>query len=258
MKAAQNPDLPLPWVSGLRPPTPGKDWREATAAWILGDIGKLPSGKRTSQAETGLGIEPSHYWYVLRAERQFGYTVFLSRASIDGWLKESGGMTPFDSGGLWHGFIPANPASIDSETKKSLFNRYNRSLIGWPDAFCDYIAANYDDFKGYIQGLPPRTGSPPIMTSPPSSAQAWTWEARVTRKTFRPEQVQPLKIYWHLAESDHFLNWVETASRYDDPVQEQLTAWVLDSQEICPTSESPAIRAGLDLVKNLQDLGIHR
>ena len=165
-------------------------------------------------------------------------------------------MTPFDSGGLWSGHIHTNPASTESAAKKVLFKQYNRSLIRWHDELCDYIAVNYDNFRDYVQGLPPRTGSPPIVPLPPNSTQAWTWETRVARRFFRPEQVQPFKIYWHLAESDHFLNWVETESRYDDPVQEQITSWVLDHQEICPASESPAVRAGRDLIERAKQIEI--
>ena len=250
--ARQQQVIAPPWVSGLRPKVKGRDWREAVASIILNEMERLPVGEKTAEAEAGLGLKSSLYWYILRAEELFGYAVFLWRANVSDWLPDQGGMSPFDSGGLWHDYIQTTSPLVDDEAKRVLFAQNSRGLRGWNDVFRSYLSDNYDNPQDYILGLPPRFGVPQILKQSPNSAQAWTWEARVAREAFNAGLVALQTLYWRQNQEDSFLLWIEGASRYDDLIQERLTLWVQAHGVICPVSESPTQQAVRDLMRFLR------
>lgn len=177
----------------------------------------------------------------------YGYVVFSWRAKIDEWRPPEGGLCPFDSGGLWHGHLRTHPTLVDEVAKREFFGRHDQSLCEWSKVFGEYLLTNYSHVSDYINGVRPHVGIPEILNAP-NSAQAWTWEARVCRDSFRAGRVELQSLYWHRAQWDHFLNWVEIESKYDDSTQERIVEWVQAHAILCSPAESPAKRAAADLL----------
>ena len=80
-----------------------EDWRELMTDAIRGAWPAPRASDQTLRAERGLGIGGRpYYFYVLRAEEDFGLVVFVLNESEDAnWPSNAKGATPFDSGGLW-------------------------------------------------------------------------------------------------------------------------------------------------------------
>jgi len=247
------PSKPVPlWLTGLRPHVGGKDWRAAVASIIFLEVGDLEPSESTKAAERGLGLQRSHYWYILRAEAMFGYAVFSARATIADWQPHDGGACPFDSGGFWHGYIATDPPLLTGGAKKSFFERHNQPLAVWRQGFDAYLSSNYDRARDYIRGRAPRHGLPEIMKVSTNTTQAWTWEARTRPDAPLRERIELIGLYWSAQDQDQFEYWVESESSYDDSKQEKLVAWTQSHSRRCAPSESPAARATLDLE---QDFG---
>ena len=79
----------------------GRDRRELVTDAIQGDWPAPKASKRTQEAERRLGIDcKPHYFYVMRANENYGLVVFVIGEVEDAdWPPR--GVTPFDSGGLW-------------------------------------------------------------------------------------------------------------------------------------------------------------
>jgi len=121
----------LTWVHGLRPGSSGVEWRRAIAAIILGQLEALPAGRKTLEAEAGLGLDPSWYWYVARTDSAFGHGVFFWRAQDQGWPDGARGVCPFDTGGLWQGHVRTASPTPTPEARRALVAASDRVLESW-------------------------------------------------------------------------------------------------------------------------------
>ena len=126
-----------------------------------------------------------YYFYVLRAEENFGLVVFvLIEVEDTGWPSEARGATPFDSGGLWRKKIATSPA-LDDAGRRALFRSRDVPLVDWRAEFERYVHTHYDTVSDYLKGVPPTPGSEPpdlqvtIIKGSPNDKLAWTWEVRV-------------------------------------------------------------------------------
>lgn len=143
----------IPWISGLRDDGTNDDWARHVSLLVLGDFHAIPQGPRTIQAEAGLGIPASKYWYVGRSEKKFGHGVFWCEASTS-WTPDERGVCPFDTGGLWHDRIRTT-APLSDDSKKSLFETHDRNLVGWDVAIRTILKSQYISFADYVRGQPP-------------------------------------------------------------------------------------------------------
>lgn len=208
----------------------------------------MPPSEATTATETGLGIAPCHYWYLLHAEATFGQTVFLWSATIDSWQENEGGLCPFDSGGLWHGHIVTDPPLATMQARKMFFDRYNQALPGWDESFRLHLATSYGSAGDYIRGQAPQTGVPEIVKGLPNTSRAWAWEARVCRDTPLIARLTLESVYWTEPDRDNFDLWLEGHDFLDDSQLEQIQAWSLAHSRPCARGESPALVATADLI----------
>ena len=175
-------------IRGLRqrPVHGGGDWRELMTNAIRGEWPAPKASERTLKAEHGLDIGGKpYYFYVLRAERNFGLVVFvLSEIEEADWPTDAKGATPFDSGGLWSGKVATHP-ELDEAGRRAFFQDHDVPLVDWRAAFEQYIRTQYGTVSDYIKGIAPGTRSEPqnlgvtIIKGNPNDKRAWTWEARV-------------------------------------------------------------------------------
>ena len=169
-------------IRGLRPAV--RDWRELTTDAIRGEWPAPKASYQTREAESGLGIAGRpYYFYVLRAEGDFGLIVFVLNESEDArWPSKAKGATPFDSGGLWWGKVVTNPA-LDDAAQRTFFQHHDVPLADWKTAFAKYIDTHYGTVADYLKGSPPGSGlqnsGTVLIKGNPNDKRAWTWEVRV-------------------------------------------------------------------------------
>ena len=227
------------------------DSNRTTSTWcrlmtniILHRWPSRPSRGRTKDAEHGLGINGSpYYFYVLRTERIYGTAVFLFRETSDpDWPKGAKGSAPFDTGDLWHDDLLTDPA-VCTDQKQSIFRCYERSLICWSSSFQAYIGRNYGTINEYITGMPPRIGSPPIIPqTPPNRAPAWTWEVRI------PGQMIPANLellYGFLSEQDRneYSAWLSLESDLNSQHQDTVLERLRDYVKLVPPGSNASVAA---------------
>ena len=204
-------DSKMFWIHGLKHPLkPRKesqmDWREITKIIFLKkNVSEISPGKSTKEAERGLDIPRSYYWYVHRAPHLYGYMVFC-------WEPDNispdigGGVCPFDTGGLWCGCINTNPPLNTASEKLVFFRRRRRDLRLWYEEFVDYLERNYDKVSGYIKGEKPRSDLREITTANANNTfpdLGWTWEVHVICNCV-PKVAKLIKVYCNYETFDFF------------------------------------------------------
>ena len=172
-------------IRGLRqlPVHGGRDWRELVTSAIRGEWPAPKASEGAREAERGLGIggQP-YYFYVLRAEGNFGLVVFvLSEEDEADWPPDARGATPFDSGGLWGNRVLTRP-ELDDAGRRAFFRDHDVPLVDWRAAFEGYVRAHYGTVSSYLEGDAPGPGAEPrdseatIIRGRPNDKRAWTWE----------------------------------------------------------------------------------
>jgi hypothetical protein len=246
------PDRLPPWVFGLRPQVNlkagGKRWQEVVALLVLGDLHLVPPSETTTAAETGLGIPPSWYWYVARTETAFGRTLSFWSTAVDPWLADERGVCPFDTGGLWHGFIKTKPPLANGAKKKELFGRYDLILSGWGPKFHLYLRESYTAPEDYVHGQCPTKRLPEILPVPENSSRAWTWEARVRRDATKG-RVLLERLYCLEEDKLAFLEWLVEEASFDLPAKKAITSWIEEHAVLCSHADLPWQRGQRDLLE---------
>lgn len=239
----------LAWVHGLRPGLSGVEWRGAVAAIILGQLNALPAGQKTLEAEAGLGLEPSWYWYVARAETAFGHGVFFWRAQDQGWPDGARGVCPFDTGGLWHGHVRTAPVTLTPQARRAFVATSGHVLEAWTRTVSDALRRHYAPVAEYVSGAPPNPGVDGILGPPDNDSRAWVWEARVARDNV-VDNVVVTRLYWSDEDRLDFLNWLED-SPFGLSDAKRLASWVETQTKACAVGQGAAHAAEQDLLGRL-------
>lgn len=248
----ETPERLPPWVFGLRPQvnlkSGGKRWQEVVALLILGDLHLVPPSATTTAAEAGLGISPSWYWYVARTETVFGRTLSFWSTAAEPWHADERGICPFDTGGLWHGFIKTRPPLADGAKKKELFGHYDLVLSGWGPKFHLYLRESYTAPGDYVHGQYPAKGPAEILPAPENASRAWTWEARVRRDATRGRVLLD-HLYCLEEDKTEFLEWLIDNESFDLPTKKMITNWIEEHAVLCSHTDLPWQRGQRDLLE---------
>ncbi len=150
--------MPL-WVNGL-PARPGWDWRRYLGDQILGRMHVHPQGDATKAAEEGLNIQPAVYWFVGTASRAYaGHAV--GAWATDELSTATGGLCPFDTGGLWSRKFHPQPPLADDDEVRSYFATCDLPLTSWSGVVIMAIDAAYNSRDDYVGGMAPPTPMTP-------------------------------------------------------------------------------------------------
>ena len=199
--------MPL-WVNGI-PGRPGWDWRPYLGDQILGRMHLHPQGHATQAAEDGLVIEPAVYWFVGTASRAYAGHVLRSWTPND--LKSaSGGLCPFDTGGLWLRKVVPEPPLGDDDEVRAYFAACDVPLTGWPGEVITAIDAAYNLREDYVCGLAPQTPMTPRDHSGNRDLRAWIWEARIAKNERIASFVDLERFYWREATRRRFFGWLNS------------------------------------------------
>lgn len=199
--------ITLPWVRGLRPPLPSADWREQAAQCLLCTFSTIPTGAATATSEQGLGFPPSSYFYVGRADPAFSDFVCVYAPNVPA----NGGTTPFDSGGIWHGYIVASPVWSDDADRRTFVMSKQHGLCDHETAIGQWLSDHYsNDAASYVRGEPPKPGLDRIDYSR-CTERAWTWEARVP-KSVADNTVRLRAVLASEQQRTQLLAWIRSRS----------------------------------------------
>ena len=224
---------------GLRGPRQHRDhgggsWCELVTSAIRGEWPALKASEGTREAERGLGIggQP-YYFYVLRAEENFGLVVFvLSEDDEADWPSDARGATPFDSGGLWGNKVLTRP-KLDDAGRRAFFRDHDVSLVNWRSAFERYVRAHYGTVSNYIEGDAPGPGTEPrdreitIIRGRPNEKRAWTWEVRVPHE-LAPGRLALRAAYMTQTRCLDYLDWLSYSGTLPEDERRQIERWVED------------------------------
>jgi hypothetical protein len=199
------------WVQGLRRESePNGGWRPVLFARLASQHDSLPTGTNTAAAEDGLGLERNCYFYVGRCEPDMGDQAVV-------FLREHGPgnrVTPFDTGGLWHGHIVTDPPT-DKKDLGDLVSRYSFKSDQYSKPMSDWVEQAFQSELGYASGVAPtRPFAKEIKIDGASGARHWTWEARIPLRLSSGLSLEPLAAVLDGAQYRHFTTWVRRATRY--------------------------------------------
>ena len=214
-------------VLGLPEPRKSRvDWRVSLTNIVRRQWGLRKPSPNTIQAETGLGIDGTpYYFFAMHTERAFGFAVFFFQARRkSAWQDEVNGATPFDSGGLWHDNLRTT-RPINDHQKRKIFRTNQYSLSTWVREFNRYIHNNYNSINKYIYGERPSIGVAPIIPKPPNTSRAWTWEVRVPINLMYTGMEL---MYGFMSEEDgeRYRDWLWNDSEFDDGVCHSIELWM--------------------------------
>ena len=190
------------------------DWCELVTSAIRGEWPAPQASGRTQEAERGLDIVGKpYYFYVLRAEENFGLVVFvLSEGEEADWPSGERGATPFDSGGLWWKKIVTSP-ELNDAGRRTFFRDHDVPLVNWRAAFKRYVLNRYGTIADYREGNAPGPGSEPqdsevtIIRGSPNDKLAWTWEVRVPHD-LAAGRLELQAAYMTETRRDDYLDWL--------------------------------------------------
>lgn len=208
---------------------------------------EIPHAASLTDTEKSLGIPPSMYWYIGRADDLYGEVVFLCHANTTNSDPQQEGMCPFDSGGMWSGRIHTNPLYEPmSKERHEVFWRFNTSLLDWDKLFLSHIQSYYSVPSHYVLGHPPNsmpTDFAVVCSQPPNHSVAWTWEVHVACER-ADTRVRARHGYMTKARKDEVMNWIEEQSW---EILIEVLPWIESHIDTPPLGGSPAA-SPVDLV----------
>jgi hypothetical protein len=129
----------------------------------------------TLYTEAKWSLPPSLYFYAGRAapSGRYGYMALAFDKSCE--AIQQGSATPFDTGGLAHGYILTNLA--DDVAAKDFVAKSLISLDKWRCGFSKYLAAYFQSPSDHFAGRPIQL-DPEELHDPNNTWRAWTFEVR--------------------------------------------------------------------------------
>lgn len=235
----------------------GGDWRDLMTDAIQGNWPSPAASSKTRAAERELGIDGKpYYFYVLRAEEDFGLVVFVLREVEDArWPPDARGATPFDSGGLWGKKIATEP-ELDDDGRRAFFACRDVLLMNWRSTFEKYVQTHYVTVSSYLEGNAPGPGSESpdpevtVVKGCPNDERAWTWEVRVPHDLVAG-RLALRKACMTEDDRDAYLKWLRR-SPLTDGESRRIRQWV-DGHVIVPDHGMSATQAVEDWLAEVAD-----
>ena len=224
---------PAPWVRGLgmRPARPRRSWEEQLALVLLARFSDV-DGDGTHEAESALEIPDCSYWYAGRASEAYGKAITVWRPEFEDRNAPSGGLCPFDTGGLASGRILGDPPFGDNADRLAYFRSADLPLAGWAAAVLTDVTERWLTLVEYVRGERPAVANR-LTQHPHNESRAWAWEARIEKTDVTAVAISLQRL----------------ALTYDD--RQALGAWIGASAARWSTSEARA------LGMRLRDAAVH-
>lgn len=166
------------------------------------------------QAEKEFGFGASLYFYAGHACPDFGDAVLVYEPELT--EEYGGGATPFDTGGLYLGYIHAEGLS-DGKSRRRYCQSHLIDLVDWRARLAEYLRTYFSSSSAYVLGEGPLKDDPTHRLQHPSNVRrAWTFEVRVDRDHPLLERLQMAFLEKDFFESVlQYLHDVEDTVRAD-------------------------------------------
>lgn len=133
---------------------------------------------RAIEVEDALGLGRCLYFYAGRASKDFGdFALAFSDPSFED--RHTGSATPFDTGGLYRGFILWNLPDRELWRLKEFVDNSRVPLAVWRDGFARFLAAYFASPLDYWSARPKMADPEGILLHPSNSWRSWAFEIRV-------------------------------------------------------------------------------
>jgi hypothetical protein len=242
------------WVHGLRserndPGSKNEEWEEVVTKMILGNLEGVISEASKNEAEMGFGISPSFYWFISRTDEAYGGGIFFDFVDPEICEGINGGVCPFDTGGLWKGYIKTNPPLDNDAKRRDFFLKNDTPIHLWAKTFRDYINENYSRFVDYVDGKAPKKGIPGIRDDGFNKPRAWTWEGRMVLNMVEEKRKKVLFLGTK-GQQIGFEDWIKKRKNISLEDKLLLKKWIKKNFNLSEGDESPVF-VGAEILRTL-------
>ena len=115
-------------------------------SWLMYGYYEFNVSKNTLETEKNLNIPSSLYLYLMKAQHPYDQFIFVFKLKkMPETVKK--GISPFDSGGLWHGY---HLLSYGKQKKRIIFNKFNYKFSELPKVFSKHLACNFPKYQNSV------------------------------------------------------------------------------------------------------------
>lgn len=209
------------WTQGMRRDdrTSTTDWRQLLFNRLDGRESRIRQGRRTEEAEHGLNLESSSYYFIDRCEPAYGdRAVAFDHPLVS---LDSACVTPFDTGGLWHDRIETQPPRMTAAQKTDIVERFTFSSEDYLQAFIAWGKSAFSNHGQYCHGsAPSHAFCPEIRLSLDNmDARSWTWEGRVPKDQRYDGTLSPIRLFLAKKDFELYARWVTDTTAVPNSVK---------------------------------------
>lgn len=187
-------------LSSARSKAAFSDWRQIVLHRLQGEYHKVPTSAKTREAELGLGLAGEHaYWFLARVETLYG-RVLMAWRSTQSFPSPETSVTPYDTGGMWHGHIEM-PEISTPDAKRRHVQTWTTSLAEATPMFQDWMREVYANAFEYVSGAAkPDYVLQDAVDPQQNSSLAWSWELRHPKSLNFLDSFELDSIFWEEAD----------------------------------------------------------
>jgi len=187
------------------------DWRVVVLNRLIGQYSVIPTSASTSAAEKGLGIAPSAYWFLSRVDNLYGRVLMVWTAK--GSVSPNSRLSPFDTGGIWHDHLEADPPFSSPSDKAAFVSQYTMVPADGFPVFSEWLSTAFAGPHEYVAAA----ASEPYYIiherlASCKSAFAWSWELRTPKSDLPSSDLALKAVFWERSDYLDFRNYVRVNS----------------------------------------------
>jgi hypothetical protein len=170
----------------------------------------------TSEAEVGLGIPPSAYWYIGRVEPGYANIVILSRLNPH-TARTQALVSSFDSGGLWHNKMKTTLDPLSDSDKRQFFSSNAMTPETFENPMTTWLKTAFNGvLRHYCRNVTPASHYlAEVIIDAPSNPQDWAWELAIENEAPADAFPRLISLYMSRADYHNYQWWVEAAAGLD-------------------------------------------
>ncbi|WP_285464932.1 hypothetical protein [Agromyces sp. NBRC 114283] len=176
---------------------------------LTGQFDRIETRPKTKEAEERLGLERSAYFYVDRAHPDYGDMIVANDGPVEvaTWC-----VSPFDTGGLAHGWIRTR-VELDEEQRRRLLGQWTWDDLSYERQLNEWISGAFRAPDDYVEAGRPGYHLVEEVDLPACDSQSWTFEGRIPVDGLRTNPVAPVRAYVTPGKRQHYLEWVRASRR---------------------------------------------
>ncbi|MDJ0015066.1 hypothetical protein [Rhodococcus erythropolis] len=155
----------------------------------------------------------------------------------------SGGVSPFDTGGLWHGKMAANVDVGTDAQKRSLFSSTQVAVDAYQGPMEEWLISAFPaGIDGYTRGSDPEHPSKVDLVVVSGDTQSWSWEVHIHNMAPDLAFPRPFALHWTRGQFESYLQWLRGYTTISRQAMEEHTRFVLGISSVTPDPYEDATR----------------